>query len=124
MLSHEREKLVRSLHTKKGRETTGLCLVEGQKIIDVAGDAIEFKFTPDMTDKFEKLVTTETPQDIAAVAKIPSWSLEDITKKVWAQKITRTAIVIIGDVIQPKSYEYSKLYDKSFSHGYRKAKKI
>ncbi|NDF27728.1 MAG: cobalt-precorrin-4 C(11)-methyltransferase, partial [Nitrosopumilaceae archaeon] len=50
--------------------------------------------------------------------------LEDIVKKVWTEKITRTAIVIIGDVIQPKSYEYSKLYDKTFSHGYRKAKKL
>ena len=34
-----------------------------------------------------------------------------------------TAIVIIGDVIKPKSYEYSKLYDKNFSHGFRQAKK-
>jgi len=54
--------------------------------------------------------------------KIITGTLEDISKKVWAQKITRTAIVIIGDVIKPKSYEYSKLYDKTFSHGYRKAK--
>ncbi|WP_042683921.1 precorrin-4 C(11)-methyltransferase [Candidatus Nitrosotenuis chungbukensis] len=55
--------------------------------------------------------------------KIVIGTLGDIVKKVWAEKITRTAIVMIGDVIQPKSYEYSKLYDKSFSHGYRKAKK-
>lgn len=55
--------------------------------------------------------------------KIITGTLEDIVKKVWAEKITRTAIVLIGDVIKPKSYEYSKLYDKSFSHGYRKAKK-
>jgi precorrin-4/cobalt-precorrin-4 C11-methyltransferase len=55
--------------------------------------------------------------------KIITGTLEDIVKKVWAEKITRTAIVMIGDVIQPKSYEYSKLYDKTFSHGYRKAKK-
>lgn len=54
--------------------------------------------------------------------KIITGTLSDIVKKVWAEKITRTAIVMIGDVIQPKSYEYSKLYDKSFSHGYRKAK--
>lgn len=55
--------------------------------------------------------------------KIVRGTLSDITKKVWAEKITRTAIIIIGDVVQPESYEYSKLYDKSFSHGYRKAKK-
>lgn len=56
--------------------------------------------------------------------KIITGTLEDIVKKVWAEKITRTAIVMIGDVIKPKSYEYSKLYDKTFSHGYRKAKNL
>ena len=54
--------------------------------------------------------------------KIITGILTDITKKVRDEKITRTAIVIIGDVIKPKSYEYSKLYDKTFSHGFRKAK--
>jgi precorrin-4/cobalt-precorrin-4 C11-methyltransferase len=54
--------------------------------------------------------------------KIITGTLMDITKKVRDEKITRTAIVIVGDVIQPKSYEYSKLYDKTFSHGFRKAK--
>ena len=49
-------------------------------------------------------------------------TLQTISKKIKAQKITRTAIIIIGDVIKPKSYEYSKLYDKRFSHGFRKAK--
>lgn len=55
--------------------------------------------------------------------KIIKGTLGDITKKVKEGKITRTAIVIISDVIDPKTYEYSKLYDKKFSHGYRKAKK-
>lgn len=54
--------------------------------------------------------------------KIIKGTLNDIVKKVQDEKITRTAIVIISDVIKPKSYEYSKLYDKEFSHGYRKAK--
>ena len=54
--------------------------------------------------------------------KIIKCTLEDIAKKVREEKITRTAIVIIGDVVDPQSYEYSKLYDKKFSHGYRKAK--
>ncbi len=54
--------------------------------------------------------------------KVITGSLNDITKKVLNEKITRTAIVIIGDVINPKTYEYSRLYDKTFSHGYRKAK--
>ena len=55
--------------------------------------------------------------------KIIKGTLGDIAKKIKEEKITRTAIVIISDVIDPKTYEYSKLYDKKFSHGYRKAKK-
>lgn len=54
--------------------------------------------------------------------KIIKGTLNDITKKVRDEKITRTAIVIISEVIDSKTYEFSKLYDKKFSHGYRKAK--
>ena len=54
--------------------------------------------------------------------KIITGNLQNITKKIKDEKITRTSIVIIGDIVKPKSYEYSKLYDKTFSHGYRKAK--
>tara|TARA_Y100001949_G_scaffold124395_1_gene106164 strand:- start:1734 stop:2507 length:774 start_codon:yes stop_codon:yes gene_type:complete len=54
--------------------------------------------------------------------KIITGTLETISKKVKDQKITRTAIIIIGDVVNPKSYEYSKLYDKTYSHMFRKAK--
>ena len=56
--------------------------------------------------------------------KIILGTLADITKKVKAERIRMTAIVIIGDVIKPKSYEYSRLYDKTFTHGFRKAKSI
>lgn len=66
----------------------------------------------------------------AAVIYRASWkdqtilkgTLGDIAKKTRDAGITRTAIIIIGDVIEPEAYEYSKLYDKDFSHGYRKAK--
>lgn len=54
--------------------------------------------------------------------KIVIGTLEDIAKRVRDEKITRTAIVIVGDAIRPASYEYSRLYDRTFSHGYRKAK--
>ena len=54
--------------------------------------------------------------------KIIKGTLDDIVKKVKNEQIARTAIVIISDVIDPETYEYSKLYDKKFSHGYRKAK--
>ncbi|MBD3281633.1 hypothetical protein GF391_02695 [Candidatus Uhrbacteria bacterium] len=81
MLSNSQEKLIRSLSTKKGREKTGLCLVEGDKVIKTAGDAIEYTFSKKDTKDFDKLVTTETPQQIAAVASIPNWSLGDIKSR-------------------------------------------
>ncbi|RNJ79257.1 MAG: precorrin-4 C(11)-methyltransferase [Nitrosopumilus sp. B06] len=55
--------------------------------------------------------------------KIIIGTLENIAKKVSDEGITRTAIVIIGDVIKPGKYEYSRLYDKEFSHGYRSRRK-
>jgi precorrin-4/cobalt-precorrin-4 C11-methyltransferase len=36
-------------------------------------------------------------------------------------KITKTAIIIVGNVINPRSYDFSKVYDPQFTHGYRKA---
>ena len=56
--------------------------------------------------------------------KVISGTLQDIAKKIRDEKITKTAIIIIGDVVNPKHYEYSSLYDKTFSHGYRKAKAV
>ena len=56
--------------------------------------------------------------------KVITGTLGDIVKKVRDEKIARTAIVIIGDIVNPKSYEYSKLYDKTFSHGFRKAQVV
>ncbi|MFH1667499.1 MAG: RNA methyltransferase [Candidatus Komeilibacteria bacterium] len=81
MLSKAQEKLIKSLHNNKGRQKSGLCLVEGQKVIDLAGDLIETKFTKDDSMNFDQLVTTETPQEIAATARIPKWNVEDISSK-------------------------------------------
>lgn len=67
----------------------------------------------------------------AAVVQRASWpdervvagTLADIAGKAREAGITRTAIVVIGNVVRPGSYEFSRLYDKEFSHGYRKAGK-
>jgi RNA methyltransferase, TrmH family len=81
MLSKTDEKLILSLRTKKGRDQHGLCLVEGSNVIAAAGTAIAFTFTRQDTDRFDDLVTTETPQDVAAVARIPAWRLHDVWGK-------------------------------------------
>lgn len=51
--------------------------------------------------------------------KIIIGTLGDIVEKVRESKITKTAIIIVGNVINPSSYEFSRVYDKKFTHGYR-----
>lgn len=84
-----------------------------------------------LSDIVKEVITGGYPKSTPAAAvyraswddeKIIIGTLKDITKKVRDAKITRSAIIIIGDIVKPKSYEYSKLYDKTFSHGFRKAK--
>jgi precorrin-4/cobalt-precorrin-4 C11-methyltransferase len=55
--------------------------------------------------------------------KIIKGTVGDITKMVKEAKIIKTALIIVGDVIAPPKYEYSKVYDAGFTHGYRKAAK-
>ena len=78
MISRAQEKLVRSLASRKGRATTGLCLLEGSKVIAAAGDAVVLRFGRADTADFDHLVTTETPQDEAAVARVPRWQRADL----------------------------------------------
>lgn len=82
MLTNNQRKLLTQLETKKGRDKTGLCLVEGQKMIDTAGDAVEEVFhINDLGQRsFGKIATTDTPQEVIGVAKIPVWSMEQIKK--------------------------------------------
>ena len=71
--------------------------------------------------------TKETP---AAVVYRASWEdqkimkgiLGDIVRKTKESRVIKTALIIVGDIITPKKYEYSKVYDAGFTHGYRRAK--
>jgi precorrin-4/cobalt-precorrin-4 C11-methyltransferase len=54
--------------------------------------------------------------------KIVMGTLENIAEKVKEAKITKTAQILVGDFLGDQ-YELSLLYDKSFSHEYRQAKK-
>lgn len=55
--------------------------------------------------------------------KVIKGTLGDIEKKTKEAKIIKTALIIVGDVIAPTKYEYSKVYDAAFTHGYRRAVK-
>ncbi|MDQ4072868.1 MAG: precorrin-4 C(11)-methyltransferase [Thermoproteota archaeon] len=70
--------------------------------------------------------TKETPIAIVYRAtwkdqKIIIGTIGTIVKKVKDAKIVKTALIIVGDVISPKKYEYSKVYDSKFTHGFRKS---
>ncbi|MGN6708973.1 MAG: hypothetical protein ACTHKF_06450 [Candidatus Nitrosocosmicus sp.] len=54
--------------------------------------------------------------------KILKGTLETISKKVRDERIVKTALVVVGDVISPKKYEFSKVYDAQFTHGFRRSK--
>ncbi|MDQ3868188.1 MAG: precorrin-4 C(11)-methyltransferase [Thermoproteota archaeon] len=70
--------------------------------------------------------TKETPVAIVYRAtwedeKIIKGTLGDIAKKTKESKIIKTALIIVGDAIAPKQYEFSKVYDAGFTHGYRRS---
>ncbi len=52
--------------------------------------------------------------------KIVKGTLADIAEKVKAEGITETALIFVGRVLDPKTYDYSKLYDSAFTTGFRK----
>lgn len=93
MLTRAQEKLILSLHHKNGRRKSGQCLVEGAKVIETAGDAVEFVFAASDSDRFDELVTTEAPQLQAAVARVPEWTVEDVT--------ARKTILVLDGVQDP-----------------------
>lgn len=93
MLTNAQEKLIKSLHTKKGRKESGLCLVEGLKFVESAGDFVEYRFTDLDSQNYKDLITTETPQDISAIAKKPVFSIDEI--------LAKPTILILDGVQEP-----------------------
>jgi precorrin-4/cobalt-precorrin-4 C11-methyltransferase len=54
--------------------------------------------------------------------KIVTGNLLNIKGKVEVAGIEKTAIIIVGDVLGGHHLTPSKLYDRDFTHGYRKGK--
>ena len=73
--------------------------------------------------------TLDTPAAVVYRAtwkdeKIIKGKLKDIAEKTKKEKIIKTALIIVGNVLEPIEYQLSKVYDKEFTHGYRKGIKI
>lgn len=75
----------------------------------------------------ERLMTSYPSETPAAVVYKASWdsekivmgTLSDIAEKTIEAGITKTALITVGEFLGNK-YEFSKLYDKTFTHEYRK----
>jgi precorrin-4/cobalt-precorrin-4 C11-methyltransferase len=52
--------------------------------------------------------------------KIVKGTLSDIVEKVHSAGITETALIFVGKVLDPNLYDLSRLYDPSFTTGFRK----
>ncbi len=83
----------------------------------------------EVVDELLKGYSSDTPSAVVYKAswkeeKIIKGSLKDIADKVKDEKINKTALIIVGRVLDKdilKIAKKSKLYDKGFEHGYRKA---
>jgi len=51
--------------------------------------------------------------------KILRGTLENIVELVEAENISRTALILVGEVFNPQSYDESKLYSAKFTHMFR-----
>jgi precorrin-4/cobalt-precorrin-4 C11-methyltransferase len=109
---------------------------EREKISELAkhGATMAFYLSVHLiTDIVEELLkggvyTKETPAAIVYRStwedqKIIKGTLGDIVKKTKESRIIKTALIIVGDAIAPKGYEFSRVYDAGFTHGYRRSKK-
>lgn len=93
MLSKAQERILRELQTKKGRKERGLCIIEGAKFVRDAKRFVEFEFTPKDTNQFREYVSTTTPQSVAAVAHVPTFTAEDV--------LARDIVVVLDGIQDP-----------------------
>lgn len=106
-----------------------------EKISELAkhGSTMAFYLSVHLLDRIVKelldggVYTNDTPVAIVYKAtwkdqKIITGTIGTIARKVKEERIVKTALIIVGNVIAPEEYEFSKVYDSKFTHGYRKGK--
>ena len=82
-----------------------------------------------INDVVNDLLTHYKPDTLVAVVQKASWpdekivtgKLDNISEKVKKAGITKTAMIIVGDVLNQEAITPSKLYDKKFTHEFRKS---
>ena len=91
-----------------------------------------FLGTPQVARVVEELQKGGYPKDTPAAMvykatwpeqKIVRGTLSDIVEKAKAAGIKETALIFVGRVLNPEGYDYSKLYEPTFTTGFRKGVK-
>ena len=95
--------------------TTMCIFLSVQQIKDVAQELIAGGYPPETSVVVVEKASWPGQQ-------IVQGNLSNIAPKVTEAGITKTALIMVGDVFSGP-YERSKLYDPCFSHGCREAKK-
>jgi precorrin-4/cobalt-precorrin-4 C11-methyltransferase len=105
---------------------------EAESIYELArhqATMVIFLGTPQIATITDELQKGGYPRDTpAAVVYKATWpdmkivrgTLGDIVKKTSKAGIKETALIFVGRVLNPEGYDYSKLYDPSFTTGFRK----
>lgn len=109
---------------------------EKEKIESLAahGSSMAIYLSAGMLDELSKRLiaggySEDTPAAIVYKATWPEekkivCTLKNLAAEAAKEKITKTAIVLVGDVIANADYERSKLYDPEFTTEFRQGKKL
>ena len=103
---------------------------EGEKLLDLARHQatmiifLSVGMIEELASTLRQAYREDTPAAVVYKAtwedqKIVRGTLRDIADKVKAAGICKTALTVVGDVLGD-AYELSKLYDKTFTHEFRK----
>ncbi len=90
-----------------------MCIFLGVHMIEKVVDELSKHYTPDTPVAVVKKATWKDQ-------KIIKGTLKNIADKVKNAKIEKTAIIVVGEVLDPQTITPSKLYDPEFTHEYRK----
>ncbi len=88
-LTPSQQRLLVHLQKRKERERLQMCIIEGEKFVRDARDFVEFTFTERDTPVFREVISTDSPQRIAAVARVPAWKPEEVFR-------ARTVLILDG----------------------------
>ncbi len=104
---------------------------EKMKLLASHGATMAIYLSAGMLEKLSKELIEGgySPDTAAAIIYKATWpeekkiicTIESLSEIAAKEGITKTAIVLVGDVISHSNYERSKLYDPTFSTEYRKA---